>query len=1124
MMLCSRLFLQLKLKLQLVCVVFVISLPVVLFSENNIHFENISVEQGLSQISVNCLLQDRNGFMWFGTLDGLNKYNGYNFKIYQYEIKDPSTLSHNSILSIFEDRSGLIWIGTDGGGLNRYDPKTNQFKHYKYDPQNAHSISDNRVTAIFEDKSNILWIGTINGLNKFDPKEQQFFRYFHDPENTNSLGNNYIQCLCEVQTGDIWIGTGGGGISVLSRNNQGKDQFTHIKRDPKNLSSLINNTVNSILQDNTGMIWIATNGGLDKYDPGKKQFTHFQNDPDNPKSLINNTVNSILQDSTGMIWIGTNGGLDKYDPGKEQFVHYMDESFSITTFCKDRTGVLWIGTIGSGIYKFYREKENFLHYNRDLSDTNSLISNVVWSFCEDSRGILWIGTVSGLDQFDRSKNQFIHYTNDPQNPNSLSNNDVRSIHEDQSGALWIGTSGGGLNKLNRDRNQFKRFLNNPRNPTSLSHNFVSIIFEDRKKMLWIGTYGGGLNKFDRHKGECTRYVKDPNDINSLAHNYVNVIYEDRTGKLWIGTRGGLDKFDQQNNCFIHYKNDPDNPNSLSYNLIFSILEDQSGMLWIGTYGGGLNRLNPRTETFTHFTEKDGLPNDAIYGLLMDKAGNIWISTNNGLSQFNPETQIFKNFNISDGLQSKEFDRGAYYKSIRTGEMFFGGVNGFNAFFPDKIKDNPFIPQIVITDFKLFNTSVLIGEKIDDRIILTKSITETDKIEISYKQNVLSFEFAALHYISPEKNQYAYMMEELDKDWNYVNNRRFASYTGIPPGKYTFRVKASNNDGVWNEKGASIKITITPPFWQTWWFRTLIAIFIIGIAFSWYKMKVRNLERQKQKLEKQVKERTTEIRHKNKQLEKKNEQILSSIRYGERIQNAILPLTEKIRSSIPQHFILYKPRDIVSGDFYWFNQIDGKIVLAVVDCTGHGVPGAFMSMMGNAFLNEIVTEQKIMNPSLILKRLHEEVRTALKQKQEKVDTQDGMDVCLCVLEKNSHTQKLLFAGAKRPLFVFKKGESKLTEVKGDRKSIGGKQREEKREFTGHELKVRKGDRLYLTTDGFADQQNSKNRRYGSRRLKTFLQSVFELEMQEQEKVLAQELTRHQGREEQRDDITVMGVRV
>ena len=882
--------------------------------QHNIRFQHISIEDGLSQSALYCVFQDSRGFMWFGTEDGLNKYDGYNFKVYKHDSENPHSLRANQIYSIYEDRSGMIWIGTDGGGLNKFDRDKDQFICYQTDPNDPHSLSHDLVSSIVEDKSGALWIGTYGGgLNKLVPNAKEgspptFIHYQADANDPHSLSNNKVMSICEDRSGVLWIGTENGLDRFIPSTKEGSSSnFIHYQTDPSDPRSLSNNYVYSIYEDRSGTLWVGTDGGLNRLVPGVKEglpptFIHYQTDPSDPHSLSNNKVRIIYEDHAGVLWVGTyGGGLNKLFPGAKEgsspaFIHYKNvphnpHSLSndiVMSICEDKSGVLWIGT-DMGLNKFDQEMKQFNLYQTNLNDPYSLSSNFVRRIHEDNAGVYWIGTYGGglnklvSGAFDGSPAAFIHYKNDPNNPGSLSNDFVRSICEDKSGTLWIGTEGG-LNKLIPGAKEgssptFIHYLADADDPHSLSHNFIYSIYEDRSGTLWIGTEDG-LNKLvpsDKEGSSPTfiHYKNDPNNPDSLSHNFVYSIYEDRSGVLWIGTiGGGLNKFVPSESegfppTFIHYKNDPNNPDSLSNNFVYSIYEDRSGLLWIGTSAGGLNKLIPGENdgsppTFIRYTEKNGLPNNTIYGILEDEHGNLWLSHNKGISKLNPRTKTFRNYNVNDGLQSNEFNGASCYKS-KSGEMFFGGINGFNSFYPDKIRDNSYIPPVLITDFQIFNRSIPIGETAGDRLILEKSITETEEIELSHKDRVISFEFAALHYASPDKNEYAYMMEGFEKDWNYIGNRRFATYTNLSPGEYIFRAKGSNNDGVWNEEGVSLRIAVNPPFWQTWWFRIFGALAVLLSIVTASQLRTRSIRERSKQLEGRVEERTAKLNAVNREL-------------------------------------------------------------------------------------------------------------------------------------------------------------------------------------------------------------------------------------------------------------------
>jgi len=567
---------------------------------------------------------------------------------------------------------------------------------------------------------------------------------------------------------------------------------------------------------------------------------------------------------------------------------------------------------------------------------------------------------------------------------------------------------------------------------------------------------------------------------------------------------------------------PDTKGRLSSPLVNAIHQDGPGIFWLGT-SHGLNRLDPHTGFFTTFTEKDGLTNNTIYAIVEDEQGHLWISTDRGLSDFDPVSGLFRNFDISDGLQNNEFNGLAACKS-NDGRIFFGGISGINAFNPQEIRQQQTPSTVLIRSMKVYGEEVVhIDPSIDHQSIM-----------LDYHQNFVSFDFVTLDQRNPTRNTYAYYMEGIDRGWVYCDNRHYVSYSNIKPGKYVFSVRGTNHAGVWNETGHTLHLVITPPFWQTWWFYLLCLGTSIATIFGLYKMRIRTIEGQKKRLELQVRERTNEISLKNTELTEQRDQIaqqnrhiLSSIRYAKRIQKAILPLNERFENVLPEHFIIFRPKDIVSGDFYWLGEIDDLIVVAVVDCTGHGVPGAFMSMIGNTLLNQIVKEQHITDPASILEALNTEVRTALKQESEDSESHDGMDVCICTLEPSRNL--IHFSGARRALyFVTQRGsapeDSELREIPGNLKSIGGKQRKKKGPFENHEVAYAKGDAIYLTTDGLVDQNNADGKKFSKKKLLTFLQLHAHLTAAEQKAALLSDVIEFQGSEDQRDDITVIGIKL
>ncbi|MCP4601154.1 MAG: response regulator [Proteobacteria bacterium] len=885
----------------------------------NIHFEQISLEQGLTQNTVNSILQDNQGFMWFATQDGLNKYDGYKFTIYRHDPNDSTSLSNNYIWSILEDEEDNLWIGTRGGGLDKFDKKTGVFTRHIHQADNPKSLSNNSVRSIYQDSGGNLWIGTTGGgLNKFDKNSGEFTRYSSETNNPKTLSHNSVNSISEDSGGNLWIGTDNG----LNKLDPKAGTFTRYFNQIENPRSLSNNIIKAVFEDSKGNLWIGTIGGLNKFEKKTEDFTLYLNQTDNPKSLSNNYVWSIFEDSGGDLWIGTvGGGLNKLDRKKETFTRYVSQAGNPKALCdntiysiiEDDGGNLWIGTLSGGISKFNRKAGSFPIYLNKADNPQSFSQNSIHSILEDSKGNMWIGSYgSGLVEFDRNSGDISLYKNQAENPQSLSQNYVRSILEGSDGYLWIGTFGG-LNRFDLREKTFTRYLNQPGNPKSLSDNHIITILEDSRGNLWIGTYSGGLNNFDRETETFTRYLNQADNPKSLSHNSIYSIIEDSKGDLWVGTTGGLNKFNRKEKSFTRYLHQDDNPKSLSHNCLNSVVEDSEGNLWIGT-DGGLNRFDRKSETFIYYRVENGLPNDVIYGILEDKKGYLWLSTNKGLSKFNPKTETFTNYDKNDGLQSDEFNAGAYYKD-RSGKMYFGGIDGFNAFYPDGIQDNKYIPPVVITDFLLFNKSVNLAKTAtkSDSFQLEKHINLTKEIILNYTDYIFAFEFSVLNYRQSEKNQFAYKLEGFDEDWvetDYALRR--ATYTDLPHGEYIFRVKGSNDDGYWNEKGTNIRITILPPPWRTWWAYSLYALLALSIV-SWFVramlLRARRLvadrvqqfkEKQKKAeefakiLEIKVEDRTRELKDVNEELKDVNKELKDVNEEFKEVNTQLVSANERLR--------------------------------------------------------------------------------------------------------------------------------------------------------------------------------------------------------------------------------------
>ncbi len=865
-------------------------------------FQRISLEQELSHGTVYSILQDRRGFLWIATEGGLNRYDGYTITTYLHDPLDTNSIANSNVSAILEDRFGFLWLATWGGGLDRYDPATGRFHHYRHNPQNPFSISDDRVQTLFEDTKGNLWIGTYNGgLNLFNIERETFTAYKHDPADPLSLGHNRVWAIAEDSTGHLWVGTGDG-LCNMAPSAPGK--FSTFRNVPSDPNSISHSFIRSLLVDRKGHLWVGTQIGLNKLDLETMRCKRYLQRKGDPSSLSHNLINSIYEDHEGIIWAGTlEGGLNRLDPVTDKFVHYTNEAYNSTSLSHndvrviygDRARNMWIGTRGGGLNKLDLKPAKFKLLTNDPANVNSLNDNRVWGIYEEEKNdgnILWIATDKGLDKYEISKDLFTHYVNDPADPTSIAANFTRCIYQDSQGMIWIGTSGGGLNKLNPATGKFKRFLNDPKNPSSLSDNRVRALHGDRNGIIWIGTYKG-LNKFDPATETFTSYRYDPTDPASLSSNEIRCILEDRSGYLWIGTYGGgLSKFNKQTGQSVRYTYDPNNAETIGSNDILSLAWDPDDeVLWIGTQGGGLNRLDVGSGKADRLTVKNGLPNDVVHGILIDSLKNIWISTNKGLCKFNPRAphspmnhmegwSSVRKYDVHDGLQSNIFGQGACFMNKR-GRMYFGGIGGVSYFDPTQVVDNPYAPSVVITQFKKFDQNTDFGRRLQDM----------DKIELSYKDNFFSFEFASLDFTMPDKNQYQYQLEGFDPEWSYPSHRHYATYTNVDPGTYIFRVSGSNNDNIWNKQPAAIKIVITPPFWKTWWFILLTVVLFVAAGHAGYRWRMRQMETQRFMLEKEVAERTAQLKRGKEELEKINE-IVKAINSEFNLTDLLQSILEK----------------------------------------------------------------------------------------------------------------------------------------------------------------------------------------------------------------------------------------
>ncbi|MEJ7588503.1 MAG: two-component regulator propeller domain-containing protein [Ferruginibacter sp.] len=825
--------------------------------KQNLKFDHLTTYDGLAQSDVLCILQDKKGFMWFGTSGGLNKYDGYNFTLFKNVSTKINSISSNFISCMAEDSSGALWIGTRDG-LNRFDSKKNLFTRFMHDKNDPNSISSNYIVSLTEDSFGLLWISTSDGsLDVFDPAKNVFTHYKSNANDKHSLSNNETTAIVEDSEHNMWIGTAANGLNLFNRKKKNFTRFQH-NNEP---GSLTNDMILSLFEDSKHNLWIGTNGGgMNLFNRQSKTFSVYDHDKNNHNSLSNDVVYSISEDDDGNLWIATeSGGLNIFEPALEKFQTYLNDEMdktslsnnSIQVIKKNAQGDMWIGTFNAGINLVKKDAIKFNHIKHS-SYVNSLSSNYVLCIYEDSKENLWIGTDGeGLNLLDRPTGIFTQYRYNSTDVNgSLAANNILSIAEDRYENLWIGTDNG-ITVFNKSKNTFKQFKNDPADSFSLIGNTVWQILADKEKNIWVAVSGDGLCRYDHVKNSFTRFTHKKNNLSS---NKITCLF-DTHGFIWIGTDGiGLNRLNKKTNKITQFKHD-DNKNSISNNSINCFHEDKSGNLWIGT-DGGLNCLNGKTNLFSVYTMGNGLPDDGILGILEDSSGNLWISTNRDLTRFNPATRVFNNIGIKDKLQLNEYKQSNCRS--RSGAMYFGGINGFNEFFPDDIKQNIFDPPLLITNFKVFNKDVPLAVDKDDPSPLSIDIAYTKSITLPYKSSVITFEFASLNYTAAEKKQYAYMLENFDKEWNYIGTKRTATYTNLDPGKYIFKVRGMDNEGAWSPNITTMELNIIPPFWLTWWFKAVVLIGIIGAAFVIYISRVKTIKVQKRKLEQRVRQQTQQL--------------------------------------------------------------------------------------------------------------------------------------------------------------------------------------------------------------------------------------------------------------------------
>lgn len=791
---------------------------------NDYKFTRLNNSQGLLHNQINCILKDSKGFMWFGTMSGLNRFDGYNFKAFRHDVRDSTSIRNNYISDLAEGPEKMLLVVTRWSGLNIYNPHTERFLSKPDNFLRKYGVPDASVEKVIRDRQGNFWfVHTREGIFKYNSGSKKTIRLAYSSGDSLSIHSNQVSDIAEDKRGDFWLMHQDGVLEKIDKTGRVISRNYFLNRKFNQTSQGY-----SLFSDADGDAWIFMNNeaqGLFYFNAKKQAFTHLHGDSVKLK-LNANIVKAVTQDNRGQIWIGTDhGGINLVDK-KTLTVKYLvnePDDFrslsqnSIYSLYKDNTGIVWVGTYKEGVNYYHPDVIRFKLLQHLPANAASLPFNDINRVVEDAKGNLWLGTNGGgLIYFDRTNNQFKQYRNDPNNSNSLSNNIIVGLHLDRDQKLWIGTYFGGLNSF--DGEKFTRYRYNPADPGSLADDRVWEIFEDSKRNLWVGTLGGGLDLLDRKTNTFRHHrTSQPNSVNS---DYISYLTEDREGYLWIATAFGVDQYNPANGMFRHFVNRNNDPRGLSNNNVTTVIEDSRGLLWMGT-NEGLNVYDKKRNSFRSFRQENGLLDNSILGIVEDNQHNLWISTPNGLSNLiigkKPDGAFrfkFKNYDQQDGLQGKAFNSNAAFKT-RRGELVFGGAEGLNIFQPEHITRNKNIPAVVFTDFEVFNQSLQVGDTLAGRVVLDKAITEKKEITLKYHENMFSVAFAALGYLQPEKNHYVYLLEGFNNKWLAVDSKlRKVTFTNLDPGSYVLRVKAANNDGVWNQEGIKLKITILPPFWQT----------------------------------------------------------------------------------------------------------------------------------------------------------------------------------------------------------------------------------------------------------------------------------------------------------------------
>ena len=1055
--------------------------------------EFYSIKDGLSQNTVNCIFQDEKGYIWIGTQDGLNKFDGYSFKIYKKSLKRKHSLSNNTINAICKNTDNSIWIATQSG-LCKYCYKTDNFEVFLNDSGNPNSLHTNRINALYQDNSGVLWIKSEQGIDKYDPLTNKFLHYRHptDEFSYTSDYNNFT--ITEDSDENVWMGTKDG---LVKFDKESEQFFEYI---PGGDSNIDGREVFCVYIDKQNKLWIGTKKGLYIFDSKTGLFKVAYNE------LIDHVVTSVFQDSKGGYWIGTMKGL-YYSSGinhdviscRETQIKTQIANTRISSIIEDNSEILWVSS-ENGAFKIDLKGSKFELYRTKSEGAPKFSTNKIFSIFLLRKDVFLLGTRRlGLNMFNRATGEVTVFTT---NNSGLSDNNIHCIKKDNNGRILLGTENG-IFVFNKETNIITNFENalGIEFGARLQNNRVTDILHDNKNRYWIATYNGLLLIENK---KISLFNNDVSQKNSIADNEVLQVIQRTNSEIWAATDKGL-------SCYLpserKFKNFNNKNAGLSHYSVLSVYESKDKTLWAGTEFG-LNRYIDTENRFEFFnSENSNFSNDFIYCILEDDYNNLWLSSNRGIIKFNTKTHEAENYFVDDGLQGYEFNIGSAYKNEKDGELFFGGANGFNAFYADSVFKNEYAPKVIFTGLEIFSS-----EGIIERVISSHK-----EISLEYNERSFKVYFSMPEYTHSKKNRYKCKIDGFN-DWQDLGTANFFSVTQIPPGNYKFMVKAVNSDNVETIEVSELRIHILVPWWKSIWAYIVYGLSLVGLIIlliMFYNRAIRLENRvlnEKQKTAKKIEKQ-------KEQLSIKNKNISDSIHYAGRIIEAMMPSDKFFKRMLPESFILLMPKDIVSGDFYWADVRDGIVFFAVVDCTGHGVPGAFMSIVGLNLLRDILT-LGVENPAEILNIMNRGVTGIFESDDENAKiVKDGMDMTICAIDRK---KKLLqFAGAKNSMYLMR--DNQLIEHKGDRAAVGPGNPEDFT-FTNHTIPLEDNDFIYLFSDGYADQFGGpKNKKFKYRRFRNVLLNIHKKNTFTQKKELKSTIMRWKGGSEQVDDILIVGVR-